>query len=98
MIFTLQQTLAKGETGHVRMGSASKTELQLKNLKGREHSVDTDEIGWIILKRITNKYDGSAGTELIRHIVVIISEFRFKKKEKCLNFGFHEIPIIYVTI
>jgi len=27
MMFTLQQTLAKGETGHVRMRSASRTEL-----------------------------------------------------------------------
>ena len=73
MIFTLQQTLDKGETGHVRMRSASRIGLQFKNLKGREHSVDSEEGGWIILERITNKYDGSARTELTWYILVIIS-------------------------
>lgn len=73
MIYTLQQTLAKDETGHVQMRSASRTLQQVKNLKGRKHSVDTDEDGWIILKGITNEYDGSAGTELTWSIVVIIS-------------------------
>lgn len=76
MIFTLQQTLAKGETGYVRMRSVPRRELLLKNVKGREHSLDSDESGWIILKRNTNKYDGSAGTELTWSIVVIISGIR----------------------
>lgn len=73
MIFSSQQTLAKDETGQARMRSASGIELQFKNLKRREHTVDTDEGGWIILKRITSKYDGSARNELTWSIVVIIS-------------------------
>lgn len=72
MIFSSQQTLTKDETGHVRMRNASRIELQFKNLKRREYSVDKDEGGWIILKRITSKYDGCAGTELTWFIVVII--------------------------
>jgi hypothetical protein len=58
-------------------------------MKGREHSVDEDEGGWIILKRITNKYDvmGAWGLKLFGPLLLLVD---FGKK-KCLNFGFHEI-------